>query len=347
MRVLVYNTSVFPVCEPSGTHGYAGLEVIAWHCAKGLAQKGHEVSMVCSDGSTCDGVKIIPTGPAGTWDEQKNFDAVWKQLKDFDVCIDHSWQKHSYLLKAEGVYKYPVLGVLHAPVNTMYQSLPPGVEKPCFVCISEDQRNHFEALFNHPARTAYNGVDEQIYQPLNIPRSDRVLFLGRFSTIKGPSLAIESCLKAGLGLDLIGDTSITNEPEYFQQCKSMCDGKQIKMVGPANRGNCVWWHSQSLLLIHPVKIFREPFGLSPVESMMCGSPVIAWNNGAMRETVRGKGETGWLVHSFDELVNVLRNVQVSDAMRKRCREWTVENFRLEKMINRYEVLCQEAIEGGW
>ena len=58
----------------------------------------------------------------------------------------------------EGRLKVPVLCVLHAPVDTMLKSLPPGVDKPCFVCISEDQRNHFEALFNQEARVCHNGI---------------------------------------------------------------------------------------------------------------------------------------------------------------------------------------------
>jgi glycosyltransferase involved in cell wall biosynthesis len=151
-----------------------------------------------------------------------------------------------------------------------------------------------------------------------------------------------------VGLDLVGDTSITGEPEFLEHCKKMCDGAQIKMVGPATRGECVWWFSQAKCLLHPNQRFREPFGLAPVEAMACGCPVIAWDYGAMRETIDVKS-TGWLVKSFDELVWVVNDVSRSrvgiEEMRPRCREWASQ-FSIQKMVQNYETLCQEAIEGG-
>jgi glycosyltransferase involved in cell wall biosynthesis len=216
-------------------------------------------------------------------------------------------------------------------------------------------------LFNgKKAETAYNGVDLEYYKPLDLPRSKRFLFLGRFSTVKSPKLAIEACLKAGVGLDLIGDTSITNEPEYFNECRRLCDGKQIRMVGSANRGECVWWFSQAHAMIHPVRDFREPFGLAPVEAQACGCPVIAWDNGAMRETVKAgpaSSSTGKLVSSFDELVDTVKysafpdpvwdGERCADTWRKNCREWAGK-FSVQNHAKRYEELCHKAITtGGW
>ena len=183
MRICIISTCVFKI----PVAGYSGLEHLAWLIAKGLAEKGHEVSVVAPEGSSCPGAKIIAAGPERTWDEKTSFGNYWKELLTQDAIIDHSWLKHSYLLKGEGTLKCPVLGVMHAPVNTMYQSLPPNVEKPCFVCISQDQANHFNALFAPAeARVAYNGIDLDFYKPLNIPRSDRFLFLARFSSVSLP-----------------------------------------------------------------------------------------------------------------------------------------------------------------
>lgn len=199
---------------------------------------------------------------------------------------------------------------------------------------------------------------------MGIPRSSRFLFLARFSTIKGPDLAIDACRTVGVGLDLVGDTSITNEPEYFQKCMEKCDrgwmpgghafgsfrtdGKTspdlIRMVGPAKRGECVWWFSQAHCMLHPNMRFREPFGLAPVEAMACGCPVVSWRFGAMPETIK-HGETGWLVKSMEELAEAVRNCEVPPKMRERCREWASE-FSIDRMVSRYEELCIEAVEGG-
>jgi len=353
MRICVISSQVF-ACPPVG---YAGLETIAWHIAKGLAAKGHQVALVAPEGSYCPGAEIIPTGPPGAWPEQiayggngKDWPGYWKHLLAFDAIIDHSWSKFSYILKMEGRLLAPVLGVCHAPINTMYQQLPP-VPKPCMVCISQDQASHLQALFNTQARVAYNGVDIDTYAPIDIPRSDRFLFLARFSSIKGPDLAIEACKEAGVGLDLIGDTTITNEPELLAKCKAMADGKQIRIIGNQSRNACVWWYSQAHTLLHPNARFREPFGLAPVEAQLCGCPVIAWDNGAMRETIKHQ-ETGWLVRSQVELVQAISQVaktrgEATQVFRQKCREWA-KQFSIEAMVQRYETLCREAIDtGGW
>lgn len=346
MKICVISSTVFAV-GPGGLKGYGGLEQIAWQTAGGLAAKGHQVSLVAPDGSSCPGVTVIPTGLAGQHGENHAFARYHAELPKFDAIIDSSWQKWAYVYKAQGGFKAPVLGVCHAPINTMY-GRPPPVEKPCTVCISKDQAAHYEALFSPAqARVCYNGVDMDFYKPMTVRRSSRFLFLARFSTIKGPDLAIDACRQAGVGLDLVGDTSITNEPDFFAQCKEKCDGTQIKMVGPASRGECVHWFSQAHCFIHPNQRFREPFGLAPVEAMACGCPVIAWDYGAMRETVPTFLPVCKLVESFDELVEAVRELgELHRADRDRCREWASQ-FSVHNMVNRYEELCQEAIETGW
>lgn len=353
MKVAVISSGVL-VCPPPG---YSGLEQLAWQQAEGLAQRGHDVTLFAPEGSRCQYAKVVAFGPPGQWEEKYLYSRYWHLLPEFDVIIDNSWNKWSYILKAEGKLKAPVLGVMHAPVNTMYQSLPPGVDKPCFVAISQDQADHFEALFNRKAKVAYNGVDTEFYKPMpGVQRTDRFLFLARFSTIKSPHLAIQACREAGVGLDLVGDTTITGEPEYLKQCMSLCDGRQIKIHGNATRGECVKWFSQAHVLIHPNQNYREPFGLAPVEAMLCGCPVVAWDNGAMRETVP-HGENNWMwdvrgsiVRSYGELVEAIRfhaREPIPDDQRWNGREWA-KQFSVEHFVLRYEELCEEAIStGGW
>lgn len=351
MKIVCISTPIFRMCPPAGTLGYGGLEPLAWQIAYGLAKKGHQVSLIGPDGTDCPGATVVAVGPEKQVDELGAFERYKSCLAGADAVIDHTWLKCSYLMKADGKLKAPVLGVCHAPINTMYQRLPPKVEKPCFVCISRDQALHFEGTFGRDVRWCWNGVDTSYYRPLAVPRTDRFLFLARFSTIKGPDLAIEACNRLNLGLDLIGDTQITNEPDYIAKCKAMTDGRRIRIVGNQPRGACVWWLSQAFAMLHPNQRFREPFGLAPVESMLCGTPVIAWRYGAMRETIK-HGESGFLVDSAEgmaECMGVLRDMSDHDmaAMRARCREWACQ-FSVEKMVDRYEKLCQEAVDtGGW
>jgi glycosyltransferase involved in cell wall biosynthesis len=345
MKICVISSTVFP-CPPPG---YSGLEQLAWQIAEGLGRKGHDVVLVAPNGSKCQHAQVIHTGEPGRHDERQAYSVYREQLDKFDVIIDHSWWKFAYLPRMTGELKSPVLGVCHAPVNTMYQTIP-DIPKPSFVCISEDQANHFEALFSRKPKVARNGVDPMFYQPISgIPREDKFLFLARFSSIKGADIAVKTCKELNVRLDLVGDTTITNEPEYLEQVKGDCDGELIRMVGPASRGECVHHYSRANVFLHPNKRFREPLGLAPIEAQLCGLPVIAWDYGALRETVKN-GETGVLVNDEEEFKRVVSNwsqISIDDGFRYRCREWASQ-FNVQKMIDRYQELCQIAVdEGGW
>lgn len=343
MKILTVSSSVLP-CPPSG---YAGLEMVAYRQASGLAARGHTVVLAAPEGSHCPGGEVIVTGPAGNWDEQKAFGTYAGYLNSFDVVIDHSWQKHTLLAKAQDRCNPPVLSVMHAPADTMFRT-PPPVDKACVVCISDDQKGHFEASFSRKARRVYNGVDSSFYKPLNVPRSDRFLFLARFSAIKGADIAIRACLAAGVGLDLVGDTQITGEPAYLEQVKAMCDGKQIRMHGGCGRGETVFWYSQAFAMLHPVRGYREPFGLAPIEAQACECPVISWDNGAMRETIFDP--TRNLVDSEEQLVARIQYIKlhgISEDYRKACRD-RASKFSIDSMVSGYESLCMEAVRtGGW
>ena len=360
MKICVISTTIFS-CPPTG---YAGLEAVAWESAKGLAKKGHEVTLIAPSGSSCPGVTILECLPPGHGEEQAyggcvlkdgnnndvRWPGYWSKLLEFNdggVIIDHSWQAWSAMLKMEGRLTCPILKVMHAPVATMYANIPPE-SVLSFICISNDQKTHFEALHSpRIAHMVYNGVDHGFYKPLDVPRSKRFLFLARFSTIKGPDLAVEACKKAGVGLDLIGDTSITNEPALYEHCKRLADGEQIRIIGSVPRGETVWWYSQAHALLHPNQRFREPFGLAPVEAMLCGCPVIAWKYGAMTETVV-PGETGLLCDSMDMLVGHIKTLAsvLKPEDRPRCREWAMK-FSIENMVEGYEALCYQALKNPW
>ena len=339
LKICVISTTVLP-CPPTG---YAGLEMISWQCAEGLHAKGHEVTLVAPKGSkTNANLHETTLGES----ERQAYSGYWEKLTQFDVIIDHSWEKWSYILKMEGHLPQPILGVLHAPVETMYSIAPP-VPFPSFICISKDQSEVCTTHLKCGSRVAYNGVDVDFYSRSNKTRNNRYLFLARISSIKGPHIACSVANICGVGLDLVGDDRITGEPDLLRKIKDACIiSPNLRYIGHQDRNECVDWFNTNKALLHPNLHYREPFGLAPVEAQLCGMPVIAWDNGAMRETVK-HGETGFLVRTQDEMENLIRSDAVNDIKSENCIEWA-RQFSYENMVNRYEELCYEAIDtGGW
>lgn len=341
MKICVISTTII-ACPPPG---YSGLEQLAWQQAVGLANKGHKVVLVAPKGSSVPtNVELHETTLGES--EKKAYNGYWQKLSGFDCVIDNSWEKWAYILKIEGKLSAPILGVLHAPVDTMYGSAPP-VDKPCLIGISKDQAKAAQEHLKVAVEVSYNGVNVDFYRPSGKTRNNRYLFLARISKIKGPDIAVGLAKKCAVGLDVVGDDKITGEPELTAMVFNEC-GKSpwLRYIGPQDRSNCVWWFNQNKALLHPNKLFREPFGLAPVEAQLCGMPVIAWDNGAMRETVK-HGETGFLVQSEEEMEDLIKANAVADIKAERCRDWASQ-FSYDNMIKRYEKLAHLAVEtGGW
>lgn len=341
MRICVISTTIMTV-PPAG---YSGLEMLAWQQADGLARRGHQVLLVAPLGSRAPaGVELHATtiGEA----EKQAYSGYWQRLPGFEAVIDNSWNKWAYILKVEGKLPAPVLGVLHAPVETMFTT-PPPVPKPCIVAISKDMAGAVAGHLAAGVRVAYNGIDLGFYQPSGT-RGDRYLFLGRMSRLKGPHVALEVAKKCGVPLDLVGDDQLIAswEKPYAEGCRRACDRPNLVYHGGKPRDVCAKFFAAAKALLHCQFVFREPFGLSPVEAMASGCPVIASDYGALRETVK-HGETGFLVRTQEEMEDLVKSNAVASIKPEACRQWAGE-FSVEKMVARYEALCLEAIQtGGW
>jgi len=344
MKICVISSTVLP-CLPldDPNNGYNGLEQVVWSTAAGLARRGHEVLLVAPIGSKPPpGVALHGTTLGES--EERAYSGYWQRLPDYQIVIDSSWSKWSYILKIEGKLPAPILGVVHAPVNTMY-GRPPPVLLPCIVALSHDQAAHVSELWGVPARIARNGIDVSHYKANGARRGDRYLFLARMSKIKGPHLAVDLARKLRFKLDLVGDDRITGEPELAQRMMAL-SRNNISYHGGVSRTRAVEFFSAAKALLHPAFAFREPLGLAPLEAQACGTPVIASDHGALRETII-HGETGFVVKTIDEMEKLIRADAVTSIRSEACRA-NAERFSVEKMVARYEELCVEALDtGGW
>jgi glycosyltransferase involved in cell wall biosynthesis len=166
------------------------------------------------------------------------------------------------------------------------------------------------------------------------------------SKLKGPHVALQVAKKCDVPLDLVGDDKLVENPSYAKQLREACDGRQWAYHGEKNRAECADFFAKAKAMLHCNFIFREPFGLAPVEAQASGCPVIAPGIGAMTETIK-HGETGFLVKTPDDIERFITSGALDTIKPENCREWASQ-FSLKAMIDRWQELIQEAVDtGGW
>jgi glycosyltransferase involved in cell wall biosynthesis len=194
-----------------------------------------------------------------------------------------------------------------------------------YVAISDADR-HPDLTY---AATIHHGLDEERFPLRAEPDVDgHVLFFGRIHPDKGTHTAIDIARAAGRSIRIAG---IVHDARYFREEVEPRLGDDAEYVGPIGGEQRAAELGAATALLHPIA-FAEPFGLSVVESMMCGTPVIAFRRGSMPEIV-DDGVSGFLVDDAAGAVTSLRRVAGID--RHRCRAEAVRRFGAARMVAEY------------
>jgi glycosyltransferase involved in cell wall biosynthesis len=184
--------------------------------------------------------------------------------------------------------------------------------------------------------TVYHGIDLNEFALIEQP-GDYLLYFGRIHPDKGTADAIKIAQRCGVKLYIAG---IIQDKDYYNvQVAPHVDNQNVfylGSVGPAQRKQLL---GQAYALLHPIH-FNEPFGLSVVESMACGTPVIAFKRGSMPEVIKD-GYTGFLVNNVDEACDKLDLIRELD--RKECYQWVKERFSQERMVDDYITLYEQIL----
>jgi glycosyltransferase involved in cell wall biosynthesis len=185
----------------------------------------------------------------------------------------------------------------------------------------------------------YHGVDVAEL-PFDAGGGDARDSFGRDHPAKGPVEASDIAARAGRTLALCG---IVQDERYFaEEVEPRIDGDRVVYlgsVGPEERAEVL---GRSAALLHPIA-FDEPFGLSVVEAMVCGTPVIAFPRGSMAEIV-DEGVTGVLVGGVDEAVAAVERAATID--RAACRAAATARFSAERMVDDYLRVYEDVLAGG-
>jgi glycosyltransferase involved in cell wall biosynthesis len=313
--------------------GYGPWEQVASTIAEGLVARGHDVTLFATADSVTSG-RLHAVAPTG-YEEDLSLDAkvyeglhiaaAFERAHDFDIISN---QFDFLPLTYSRLVTTPVVTTIHGfssarivPVFQEYQDIGH------YVSISDADRSpdlRYDATIHH-------GIDPADFTFRPDP-GDYLLFLGRIHPDKGTHRAIELARRCGVPLRIAG---IVQDETYFRhevEPHLGLDGvTYLGPVGPAERDQLL---GAALALVHLIS-FAEPFGLSVIEALATGTPVIAGPYGSMPELIRD-GVTGFLVHDMAEAIAAIS--RVSRLSRQACRDEVELRFTADRMVDRYAQL---------
>ncbi|HSK16137.1 MAG TPA: glycosyltransferase family 4 protein [Gaiellaceae bacterium] len=340
MRIAVLSPVWFPV-PPSG---YGGIEWIVSLLAEGLVQAGHEVTLFASgDSFTSAELSAVfaeaPSEQIGkTGPELRHALACYERAEEFDIVNDHSGPLGAALGAAVAT---PVVHTVHGPLTgadgELYASLArvaPGVGLISLSLNQRKPRPDLPWVANCP-----NALDLDAY-PVHPERGEYLLFLGRMSPEKGCHRAIEVAREAGVPLRIAGKMREPAEWEYFEAQVAPHLGDGVEYLGETSHGKKVALLQKARATLFPIE-WEEPFGLVMIESMACGTPVIATRWGAVSEVIE-HGRSGIVVDNYREMVAALGDADRIEPAE--CRRSVEERFSSARMVRDYEAAYALALE---
>ncbi len=319
-----------PIAWRTPPRHYGPWEQVVSTLTEGLVARGVDVTLFATADSITAG-RLVAVCPRG-YEEDPSLDAkawealhiaqVFERAHAFDLIHNH----FDFLpLAFTGLVSTPVVTTIHGfssprilPVYRRYDG------RAHYVAISEADRAPDLTYI----ATIHHGIELDHFAFRAEP-DDYLLFFGRIHPDKGTREAIEIARRTGRRLVIAG---IVQDRAYFdREVAPAVDGDRVQYVGSVGPDRRDTLLGGALALLHPIA-FAEPFGLSVVEAMACGTPTIAFPRGSMPEILRD-GETGFLVPDVDAAVAAV--ARVGTISRRRCREDAEQRFSSARMVENY------------
>lgn len=353
MKLAILGSVALPIPPPA----QGGTEWIAYYQAVGLASRGHQILLFAAKGTKENfknqkNVWVIEVGGgdvvAGSLRE-KNFNGFVESSRKLRLETVYLSEVLEKLIKHKDSYDLvlnnmrgealflPITKLLNKSlISVMHLNLFPELARVFqefstpVITISNAQRKDFPNL-NYLA-TVYNCVDIEKFKFNQIPQ-DYLLMIGSIGRHKNQGEAIAIAKELDLKLVLAGKI---NDQNYFDELKKDIDGKNIRWVGEVDFSEKLKLYQNARAFLFPIN-WEEPFGLVMIEAMACGTPVIAFNRGAVSEVIKD-GLTGYVVENHSEMIEAVKRISSID--RAACRKHVEENFTVGKMIDGYEKALQ-------
>lgn len=324
MRIALIGDAVLPTPHPAGH----GLGRMVYQIGVGLLERGHDVTLFAREGSHFPGMCVTPPDAKGYQGEVALAREAMRlhRQRPFDVFFDHS-----HIHKISDIFvDVPVVNVFH----DVYQQYA-----RCPVLLSEGQRALMPAAFEG-ARIIPNALNPDDFEASERPDTPPyALFVGAIADLKQPILAIEACARMGLKLVIAGLPVGGKLP--------FSGASNVEYVGPVNAAT-------RNRLMRGARVFLqlgayESFGLTTLEAMLCGCPVVAWPAGGSLDLVR-YGVNGVFVPLLgsDMVANVVDAIERAwDMDRRIVRLYAEKLTSVDAQLDAYEAALVDCVRGNW
>jgi glycosyltransferase involved in cell wall biosynthesis len=336
MRIAV----IAPPWTPVPPKLYGGIELVVDRLATGFARAGHDVLLFTTGDSTsavprqwvlkeAEHERIGMVVP-----ELRHIMAAYEAVKDYDIIHDHTVMGPVY---AQRFPDTKVVTTVHGPFNDelidIYGRIADTVP---LIAISHAQSKPAPQI--PIARVIHHGLDVEEF-PVGGGQGGYFLFLGRMSPDKGAHRATEIAFKAGVPLIMAAKMREPWEHRYFDRNVRPYLNDDIRYVGEVPHEEKLELLANARGLIFPIR-WNEPFGMVMIEAMACGTPVLAFPEGAAPEVVQD-GTTGFLCADEAEMVDAIGRIDQID--RAACRASVEDYFSTDRMVREHIELFEKIL----
>ena len=335
---------VAPLIESVPPKQYGGTERIVSYLTEELVRAGHDVTLFGS-GDSVTQARLIPGCP-GSLRLNKQcvdhlahhlvmMDRVLEHALDFDVIHFHTDYLHFPVSRYLPV---PHITTLHGrldmpdliPVYERFRDVP-------VISISNGQREPLPRA--NWVGTIYHGLPPDLLRFRPNPGT-YLAFLGRISPEKRADRAIEIAKRAGMPLKIAAKVDRKDKRYFKRVVEPLLKESHVEWVGEISDQEKDDFLGNAYALLFPID-WPEPFGLVMIEAMACGTPVIAYDGGAVPEVIT-EGETGFIVKNLEEAAKAVH--RISELSRAHCREVFDKHFTAARMARDYVNVYKRAID---
>lgn len=306
---------IAPLYESVPPKMYGGTERVVSYLTEELIKQGHDVTLFAAGDSQTSAKLISHIDEALRLNKNVQdpiahhiiqMQEVIERASDFDILHFHTDYLHFPFSSTLSKTSITTLhGRLDLPdllyIFRKFTDLP-------LVSISDSQRSPFpDASW---MGTVYHGLPIDLYEK-GEGKGDYVVFIGRISPEKRPDRAIEIAKKAGLNIKIAAKIDKGNDERYYQtRIKRLMEQPHVEFIGEICENEKKEILGNAKALLFPID-WPEPFGMVMIESMACGTPVIAFNNGSVPEII-DNGQSGFVVNTVVEAVKALKQIDLLD-----------------------------------